>query len=56
MLGIFLLGDAHGLALAIEQDGARTGGALVEGEDVLRHVEPPEWPSVRGRNAMHIVH
>ena len=37
MLGIFLLGERHDLALAVEQDGTRTGGALVEGKDVKAH-------------------
>jgi hypothetical protein len=35
MLGIFVLGGGGHLSLAVEQDGARTGGALVEGEDVV---------------------
>jgi hypothetical protein len=29
------------LALAVEQDRARTGGALVEGQDVLLHRRRP---------------
>ena len=41
MLGKLLLRAGAGLALAIEQDRARTGGALVEGKDVLWHQGPP---------------
>ena len=36
-LGEFLLGLRHDLPLPVEQNGAGTGGALVEGEDELLH-------------------
>ncbi len=37
MLGEFLLRDAGDGAIPVEQDGARAGGALVQGQDVLGH-------------------
>ena len=40
MLGKFLLGAGEDLPLAIEQDGARTGGSLVEGKDVWSMQSP----------------
>jgi hypothetical protein len=37
MLGEFLLRQRLHSALAVEQQGPRTGGALIERKDVIRH-------------------
>jgi len=49
----FVLGDGGDCAVAIEEDSAGTGGALVEGEEVTRAAdgEPIEGAGAAGVNA-----
>jgi hypothetical protein len=49
MLGKLLLGTAAQPAVMVEQDGARTGGALVEGEDIPFHAQFPATARERKR-------
>jgi hypothetical protein len=50
VLSELLLGHATDRAMLVEDDAARTGGALIQGEDVLgRHAQAP-WRSAPRAN------